>query len=1320
MGLVSYIKNLVYNNKLDKAGKLFDEGSFEKSEQLYLSIIDKQPLAAGKLAECYKTLAKDAQYDEVIKYFDKAVEIESKTNSKHDVKIYDNILSDFANVVYNQAKSSFESCSYQKCHALLTSLNKSKCKSDDSIKLDGESQIHLIFNKVEHTKSTDQLFVHLTKEFKSVWPVIKDVSRAKDTANKFCDKLIGEKRYYVSTKFLEIVLKNKSDARLLDNAWQIVYFNDVEASVTQINEIVSNYGKAIVLRGGISQEVAVSVFDACWKASKDCAFVMDVLDSVKNESLKDAIITQILAKNKSYLNEPELFREFSKWTYEKLEASRSLPLLEMLHVQGYNVKNYYVAKLRGWISSMTCDQKIVHLDHAQSLFDDSRILDDKLDCATWYLDHKEYKKAIAVTDSILPSYTRARLVKAQALSNLSHREIDGDKKIELLEQAKLALGDGTDEDCTKVKNYISSCLVSASEAYFNSNESKKAYDILFGLAKDGYDIALFTIAKHRLEEVRKCTSLDYKLDSAFSAINEIRTFDILGITANADYLKLWDEYLNCYIDKRATLDHAVALKDFEKIKKEVGNAGFDAAETKKKQAIVVKQIINRKYLVARDLELAGDIEKASKLYKEINSLEAQKAPTLSALRFIICKLKADKNSDILLHKDKIYNLLKNAAAVFKAEKDDIAYRFALILLKSGEDAEALSVMKEFLPNEDYLRKACEQGAMIKAQASLEDFNNKINAVLDKTLSSDDAIYFVNHMKEDAEVIAPILSIPIKTLRDYRSKLKNYAIFKLFDEGNFAIAFEKMIKEHPDYLDDLTALRNIALVCLNMAEAKQITDSIYKEVISVWLTAIYQERLFIKSLDYTSWDDQFSFSLDEAYGHFNEDTVGNLPDNVNFDYEDIDGKLVFIKDVQRALLDRFEAAVGENQKYHEFYTNQKDAMDAFIALNLDEKCRLVAPYLAKKDDNVYEEICAALEQDREQEYDNWEDVIAVGAIYEVGDPIYSDYSNAKVYYQSCVNALDSRIIASAKQAFTSSKVSLISVFEKLHSALVSKANSKVSSLTANTMTEFKDNFNFFMVVCDAIKDNTLSFVFSKFVMHFIVGEVNAKRLSLAKAADYILSVYLLDPSNVKVQDNLSTLFEMLVRENDSVEKKQAVNGVLNKVASVDSTLHNKLLKDKEDAEVDLVLNDIVAKVNDNTMSKSSALNKVYNIYLTKPNNSRVCANLAQLSSMCVVDYVMGMKSGYLSVQKTLDKLKNNKSIEFKKHGAEFKTTYNSVWSALPFDIQTLLQGRYSYGTSLNEKGLALKRGLQYLESLGGFTGSASNPQPFFGFPRNSSF
>ncbi len=104
-----------------------------------------------------------------------------------------------------------------------------------------------------------------------------------------------------------------------------------------------------------------------------------------------------------------------------------------------------------------------------------------------------------------------------------------------------------------------------------------------------------------------------------------------------------------------------------------------------------------------------------------------------------------------------------------------------------------------------------------------------------------------------------------------------------------MAFEKLKKVHSDYLDNLTVLRNIAIVCLNMAESEQLNDSNYKEVISVWLTAIYQEKLFIKSLDYTSWDNSFTFSLYDAFGHFNENTVGNLPENVILEY-DSDEKL----------------------------------------------------------------------------------------------------------------------------------------------------------------------------------------------------------------------------------------------------------------------------------------------------------------------------------------------------------------------------------------------------------------------------------------------
>ena len=53
--------------------------------------------------------------------------------------------------------------------------------------------------------------------------------------------------------------------------------------------------------------------------------------------------------------------------------------------------------------------------------------------------------------------------------------------------------------------------------------------------------------------------------------------------------------------------------------------------------------------------------------------------------------------------------MRKASDTFMTEKKDIAYRFALILLKSGDIDESLSVLSEFLPEETYLKKAMRTG-----------------------------------------------------------------------------------------------------------------------------------------------------------------------------------------------------------------------------------------------------------------------------------------------------------------------------------------------------------------------------------------------------------------------------------------------------------------------------------------------------------------------------------------------------------------------------------------------------------------------------------
>lgn len=1298
MGLISYFKNKYYDKKLNKAETLLSERRAPEAEQVFISILDKQPQAAGKLAAYYGSLAPKSNISKVVKLFQKVIDLQSKGGTVYDKQFYNYEVKRFVVHIYERAIHCYESGSFQDCYSLLYALNSTMYKSRESIELCCVARIQIILQQIESTKTTDKRFKSYIEGFKSEWRIGKSITKAKDAAKKFCDKLESQKRFYAANTLLSII-DDASSPRVLGNAISIVFGNDVEASSSQIKETVAVYGKNIVLRNEQNLKDSISVFDICWQVSHDQDFVLDVFRSVNDKTLRDSLIDLIISNHSSYLSDTKLFDEFSQWVYEKVEATLSIETLEKIHILGYNSENLYVAKVHAYGITKPCDERIVLLDRAHSLFpNSSTIINDKLDCAQWYLNNEKNGRAISVANSILAKCDKACLIKAHAICNLANAESETDKKVDLLRESEVALGMKTGPEYQTVRECISFGYLGAAEKYYSQNAQSKAYDILHILSKNGYKKALVAISTHRLSEIRACDSVEQKLHESTNAISEIMSYNISEIAECAEFQSIWDEYIAADISKFKNEDDAKAISEFEYVLKSLEKAVFCTSIKNDKKILVTKELIRRKYLVARSLELSNNLEGALDQYKGINTLEANKTPTLSALRFTICKLKLQNNSDIIQHKERIYILLKNAADTFRAEKEDIAYRFALILLKSGENTEALAVLNEFLPNEEFLRKACKQGDMIKAQAKLEDFNNKLDAVKNRTLSSDDAIFFINHMLEYGKAIAPILQLTRPELSEYRNKLKNYAIFKLFDEGKFAVAFNKMIKEHHDYLDDLSALHNIALICLNMAEEKQLTLSNYEEVIAVWLTAIYQEKLFIKSLDYTSWDDNFTFSLYEAYGHFNEHTVGDKPDNVNFDDSD-DSSIVPIREVQRALLSRFEAAIGDNQRYHEFFTSQKDAMDALIALNLDEKCRLVAPFLAKKDEVVFEDITNALEQDRMHKYDNWEDVLSVGVIYQLEAPIYTDYGKAKNYFDACNESIKGKNISLARQAFTTSRISLIHNFGKLFSALVSTANSKVSALSSKEKSEFKSNFNFYMIVCDALKDSTLSYVFSNYVMSFVVGQVNSNIMSKTEATDYILSIFLLDKTNIRVKENLTTLFEMLAREDDS-GSVQAITTILSKLRSFDTAFYKKLNSEYEDAKIHKELNSIVNQVNQNSLEMSSALSRIYGMYSNNPNNEGICENLAQLSAICIMKYVVGQESGASSVLRTLDSLKANISTEFRKHRGVFKKQHDEIWNQLPSETKILLSVGSTSIRTLNEKGYALKRGLEYLRSLGG--------------------
>lgn len=1298
MGLISYIRNLYYDNRLKKADRLLDEGRASEAESYYSYLVDKHPLAACRLAEYYKSLLPSKNLRNDVSLFKKAVGLKIQGVGVYDAGAYDAIMLRFAELIADRANECFASGKYEDCYTLTSTLKEADYSSKAINILCSEAKIHLLYKDINSTKATDNKFSTLIDTFKKEWQICKESKRAKESILDYCQELVNNRRYYVSNILLCTILNNSNDTKCIDNATFIILGKDSEANYDIIKAIASTYAKSVVLRDGTAIDESVTLFELCWKATKKETLAIDILQSAKDIGLRNGLVSDIIQNHKAFLTVKAFFEKFTKWLYGSFTDEESLKLLEQVHSLGYDVEELFAQKNHGIIERLTIDKRLAYLDHAQNLYPNNiLIINDKLACAEKFIDQNDNDKAIKVTESIIGKCEKAKLVKSKALYNLATDEQSVDSKVDLLKQSKAVLGTYNGPNSTAIADDINDEFVKAAEQYYKEGKKEEAYSILKFTAKIGFTKALAAIIHYRLDEVQETKTSEERQKAASCAIDEVKEYGTTTLIDNTDYQSLWDEKISALLDSGKNLDNSAAVTAFENLIKEIDSIGFKGDLLKSKKEPVLKQLIGRKYIIARDMELADNLSAASDLYKQINALESKRTPTLSAIRFIVCKLKMQNSNDILEHREHIYTILRKAATSYKSEKDDIAYRFALILLKSGEDQEAKSVLEEFLPGEDYLKKACEQGAIIKALAKIEDFNQKLESVKNKSLSSKDAVFFINHMLEYAEIIKPVLDLPRTVLSKYRNKLKNYAIFKLFDEEQYGVAFEKMLKEHKDYLDDYTALRNIALVCLNMAESDQITIDNYKDVISIWLTAIYQEKVFVKSLDYTSWDDQYTFSLYEAYGHFDEDSVGKLPDNVNFDSSD-DENIVYIKDVQRALLDRFEAAIGENQQYHEFFTTQKDAMDSFIALNLDDKCRLVAPYLAHKDEDLFQDISDALEEDRKEKYDNWEDLLAVGAIYQMPQAIYNDYSKAKNYYETCIAAIDSVNASDAKQAFLSSKIELVNRFLKLKTALKSYCNSKISALSAKDKSDFKNNYNFYLIVCSALKDSTLSYIFSNYVMQYIVSEVNANSMKKSEAADYILSIFSLDKSNTRVKENLFTLFEMLARDN-SMDSSRAVTNILERTRNIDTTLYTQLKNEYEHAKVDKELGDIVNKLTSKSMSESAALQKVYSLYTSSSNNDDVCEILAQLCVACIMKYIIHQEYGGSSVTTILDKLENNMSSTFKNHRKHLREAYSSIWNGLPADARMTLQGLNPRAT-LNSQGLALKEGLNYFKSLGG--------------------
>ncbi len=792
---------------------------------------------------------------------------------------------------------------------------------------------------------------------------------------------------------------------------------------------------------------------------------------------------------------------------------------------------------------------------------------------------------------------------------------------------------------------------------------------------------------------------------------------------------LWAKYVSTksfIICKKNTDEAIVGLSTFLSEVNSICNSNNKESLSKEISSSLSKRLLLR----AKEYEKNHVYDKAIGDYTSILGISGNFFDIRA--RISICKLK-DNKSLSSNDTDEINNLLQTNKN--KKYQQDLAFRWCMYLIANGLFEKAEEINERILGTDNEITQLCQEERIKIQQSILDGLNDQICKLNNSELTPEEAIAFGQSLSKTLSDINLIVEVSTQKSNILKESIRLYAIEMFYIQGNYIQSLNGLKVHDSTYLSDPIALRNIAIMCLNAAEDGLLTENNYKELLAIWITTIYQQKIFVESLNYTSWDDSYTFTLESALGQLDDD---ELPDNINYDTPS-DNSVISILEVQKTLLARMEAAIQDNVEYQQFLSFQLEAMNKLAEQNLDESCVLVAPYMLSISNTYNSNVTKALIIEANGHYDNWEAILEIGSIYGLSNGDFKKYSSALDSLNSVIASIEKK--QKIKSSFTKTRILQIKEFE----GLMANLNSTVMTAMNNDIAqdiEYRQLYSDYGVVIKVIGDDTLSFTFSNYINQQVVKTLNDKTQTLAQGTPLLFEIYDFCKCNPHLKRNLENIIEALIHNyitDGDEENITVLNNVLSSTHEFDSQIVKALkggdsvpeemmtllfssneqrfnvLKTKigtksaaiqnqfnatsakiKTMKVQIEMSQIVDQVNNNTLNKCDALQKVYNIYKNNKDNASVCKNLSTLIPMCVMEYIIPDKYGKLKVESVLNSLKSNMSSTFRSSNSEISEAYSMIWNQLPYNARSAIQNN---PWSLNEQGEALKKGLDYLKDLG---------------------
>jgi hypothetical protein len=584
----------------------------------------------------------------------------------------------------------------------------------------------------------------------------------------------------------------------------------------------------------------------------------------------------------------------------------------------------------------------------------------------------------------------------------------------------------------------------------------------------------------------------------------------------------------------------------------------------------------------KKLEIKGQYLDAINNYNEAIAIHSSKSKSKTQnyydniARREICKIKIGDIQDYQKHS----SILIEVNSANTRFKTDFYYRYILKLCNKN-NALAEELTTKYLPIdnpitdkliyyfESFKKKiAIEQ--IYKINSDLEDlFNSQFP--IDKTKS------FYSSLDKSIPSIVSVYPDLKQKLEEIKPSLFNKLLISSIENHDYNHAIELIIG-FPNFWTIPELLKNLGICCFGITNQQKLTVNNYELVISSWLTAVYSDEVILKSLDSTSWDDEYTFTLKESIGS-KYGNHSNIPDNTN--YKDISDSNISIGATQRELLSQFESAINKQEeeslskKLHLFYDNEKIAIEKVIEVIVSQVI-FAGPYFAKKFSSVGKEIISELNYD----YLKYANIEALEAGVAYFDSTSSQMLSTSVgeYYEAtmirkellyALNSLQTDKLIEIKN--NPEKKTLINKFDEFRESLEDDIfnffNTKIEEDDENDklIAPLAQSINLFNTA------SKLRYQYSNFVTNLTIAKVNADKMDNYAALQNLRNAYLCKMDITRVCKNLIAIIRINLFDiiNDRTNKSIEIYKILDEIKNKKSTIYKNNCSELTKARRDIL-------------------------------------------------------------------------------------------------------------------------------------------------------